>query len=289
MRPISSVPAAVRWLLQPFMVLTLMLGLAVARPAQSADQAEIDQLWTLLLMPEVLGIMHAEGIDYGESLDRDMLGGQGGDDWAAEVAAIYDIEWMTRTSRAAFGQALAGVDVSDGIAFFSSELGARAVRLEYEARKAMLDPEADELARVRVQEMRDRALPWIDQLTRFAEVNDLFESNVAGALNANYAFFKGLASGGALDPEMDDSAILAEVWAQEPGVRADTIDWVYSFLNLAYQPLTDAELDAYIAFSETPGGQTLNRAIFSAFDGMFNDISFALGAGLARRMVGEEL
>lgn len=267
----------------------LALPLAMARPAQAADAAEVDQLWRLMLMPEVIEVMRAEGRDYGASLDEDMLGGQGGPGWAAEVAVIYDPAKMTMQSKAAFAEALAGADVSAAIAFFESGIGARAVQLEYQARQTMLDPEADEAAKAGAQEMRQRKPPRLAQLTRLAEANDLFESNVSGAMNANLAFFRGLASGGALDPDMDEAAILTEVWSQEPGVRADTVDWVYSFMTLAYQPLSDAELDLYIAFSESPAGQVLNRATFAAFDDMFVDISYALGAGLAKRLVGENL
>ena len=34
----------------------------------------------------------------------------------------------------------------------------------------------------------------------------------------------------------------------------DTAEWLYPFLMLAYQPLSDQDLDQYIAFSEHPGG-----------------------------------
>jgi hypothetical protein len=92
-------------------------------------------------------------------------------------------------------------------------------------------------------------------LRRFAEANDLIESNVAGALNANLAFLKAMAeAGGGGTVGGDAEAMLAEVWGQEAAVRAETEAWLFPFLALAYQPLSDSDLEAYVAFSETPEG-----------------------------------
>ena len=55
---------------------------------------------------------------------------------------------------------------------------------------------------------------------------------------------------------------------QNIDIRQNTTEWVYSFLLLAYEPLEDADLETYIAFSETGAGQDLNAAMFAAFDGM---------------------
>lgn len=268
------------------LVLALLL---LARPGAAADAAEIDRLWSLMRMDEVIAVMRAEGLDYGGSLDEDMLDGAGGPGWAAEVAAIYDVARMAQDSRADFGAALGGADLTDTLAFFESALGRKALEVELRARQALLDPDVDEAARLRAQEMREAGDPRMRRIDRFVEVNDMVESNVAGALNANFAFYQGLAEGGAFDEEFDEAAILAEVWGQEPEVRDDTLAWVESFLVEAYQTLSDAELDAYTAFSATPSGQELNRAIFRGFDGMFNDISHRLGLALSKRLVGEVL
>ena len=58
---------------------------------------------------------------------------------------------------------------------------------------------------------------------------------------------------------------------------------------MAYAPASDADLEAMIAFSETDPGQALNAALFTAFDGVFNDISHRLGLVSAGFMTTEEL
>ena len=113
------------------------------------------------------------------------------------------------------------------------------------------------------------------------------EFNVAGGLTANLRFYRGLAEGGAI--EMSEAEMLSEVWSQEAEVRADTEEWLMAYLLMAYAPLSDAEIAEYVALSGTPAGQELNRALFAGFDGMYADLSYALGLAVALQMKGEDL
>ena len=72
-------------------------------------------------------------------------------------------------------------------------------------------------------------------------------------------------------------------------IRSDTETWVYSYLSMAYQPLADSDLEAYVALSETEAGRVLNRALFEGFDQMDVAISRALGTAAARFMAGEDI
>jgi hypothetical protein len=58
---------------------------------------------------------------------------------------------------------------------------------------------------------------------------------------------------------------------------------------MAYQPLNDADLEAYIEVSETRAGRVLNRALFAGFDDMYVSISRALGVAAARFMTGQDI
>jgi hypothetical protein len=86
-----------------------------------------------------------------------------------------------------------------------------------------------------------------------------------------------------------EDQLLSDLWAQEPGIRADTVEWIYTFLLLAYSPASDADLEAYIAFSETQSGRQVNHGLFTAFDQVFVAISHALGLAAARQMQTEQL
>jgi hypothetical protein len=103
------------------------------------------------------------------------------------------------------------------------------------------------------------------------------------------AFFQGLAEVGGGVGEIPEEDMLADVWAQEPDIRAETEAWILPYLSLAYGPLSDDELAEYIGFSKTGPGQKLNHALFAAFDAVFSQISRDLGRATAKQMLGEDI
>jgi hypothetical protein len=269
--------------------LPLALVLAPLAATAQVSPARIAGLYEALGLPEVVQIMREEGLRYGGSIEEEMFPGGGGEAWSAAVSAIYDAAEMDEVVRARMAEAMpeAAVDASED--FFRSDRGQRIVGLEVSARRALLDPAVEDEARATAEAMRLDGDPRVGLVGRFADANQLVEQNVAGALNANLAFYKGLDAGGAFPRSMTETEILADVWGQEPEVRADTEDWVYSFLLLAYAPLSEGDLEAYISFSETEEGQALNRALFGAFDGMFTGISRDLGLAAARFIASQPL
>ncbi|WP_249138867.1 DUF2059 domain-containing protein [Actibacterium sp. MT2.3-13A] len=254
-----------------------------------AEPDRLDALIEALAMDDILEIMRQEGIDYGEDLREEMFPGRGGAAWTATVARIYDGARIRAVMRAGLAQELEGTDLDPLIAFFTSETGARAIALEVRARRALLDDAVVEASRDALAAMRTRDDPRLALLTRFVRANDLLDFNVVGALNANYAFYVGLVDGGAFPFEITEEQMLSDVWSQEADVRLETEQWLYSYLAMAYDPLPDADLEAYIAISETPEGKALNRALFEAFDVLFRGISRELGLAAARLISGEDI
>ncbi len=263
-------------------------ALAAAIPLGALAQTAIaaDRIFETLRIGELLEVMAEESRRQGADIDASMLQGRGGAGWARIVEVIHDPDAWEPQLRDAVGTGLEPEEAEGVIAFFSSPQGARIVELELSARRAMLEDGVEEASLARVGELEKEGAPFIGQITRFVEVNGLIDSNVAGALNANIAFLDGLGEGmgtpGTGDP-------LAEVIAQEPEIRATTGDWVYSFVSLAYSPLAPGDLDAYIAFSESGAGQAFNAALFSAFDRMFIETSYAVGKALGGMMSSEDL
>ena len=282
----------------------LALGLALALPvslaaplaaetteAMPAASARIAALSEIFQIAPMFDVLRQEGMHYGADLDADLLEGQGGLIWLAKVGAVYDTGRMRARYDAAMlaelgmdSAALTGIE-----AFFSTGLGQRVMVLELEARRTLLDDAAKQAAEREFAGLRGRGGARLAALTEMVEVNDLVESNVMGGLNANLAFYRGLSEAAPPGDRMNEAEILAEVWASEADVRTETENWLYPFLNLAYQPLSDADLQDYIGFSRSPAGQRLNRAMFSAFDQIFTAISADLGRVLGREMQGQAL
>jgi hypothetical protein len=272
-------------------VTVLAAGLALGPLAVSAQEAgsDVQALYEALRLTDIVQVMRDEGIAYGDEIGADLFGGAPPADWQETVARIYDPARLEPQVMEALAAATAGQDIGPILAFFTSEPGSTFIDLEVSARQAMLDPEVEQMAKEAAAVAMADESPLYAQIERFVAANDLVETNVVAAMNSTYAFYLGLMDGGAFPAEMTESDILGDVWAQEPMIRANTEEWVYSFLLMAYGPLSPEDMEAYIAFSETDAGRAANRAIFAAFDGMFEDISLALGRAAARYMATEEL
>lgn len=266
-----------------FAVLTLFA------PVSGAASPRIDPVYDVLGLGEMLEIMREEGIGYGADLEQELFPGRGGDVWAGAVGAIYDTDRMETAIQAELDRRLGDGEIAAILDFFGTETGARIIGYEIAARRALLDDAVEETASEDWQQLEADGDALWDQLVAFAEINDLVESNVAGALTSNYAFYTGLIDGGAFSFEMTEDQVLADVWSQEDSIREETVDWVYSFGALAYQPLSEAEFREYIDFAGTDAGQALNAALFAAFNDLFAGISRELGFGAARYVAGQDI
>ncbi len=272
-----------------FLFLSLVLVLGPVRASVAQDLPE------LYLFDDLFQIMAAEGIsasgdENATPLDPTELG-----QWRANLERIYDASRLEANFVAALEQALEGrADVTeDAIAFAQSPLGERVLRLEVSAREALLDNEIDEMARLALMEAREAdsdsaAARRLALVRERIEVNNLVELNVSLGLNTSYAYYTGMLSETDL-PGLEPQDVLTLVWAQEEDVRADVGDWIESYFLMAYQPLSDDDLRAYIDWSGSALGDAFNRAMFLAFDTVFVDISRQVGTALGRALSGQSL
>ncbi|MEO1677026.1 MAG: DUF2059 domain-containing protein [Pseudomonadota bacterium] len=257
--------------------------------ADAETRQEVDALLAAMGMDELLPIMRAEGIAYAEELGQEMFPNRAEGRWMDIADRIYRVDRMRAVMLDGMADGLAATDLDPLDAFFSSELGRRIVRLEVSAREALLDESVEEASLDALDDLRGADDPRLDVLEGFIVANDLVEMNVVGALNSNIAFYQGLQAGGAFNGALTDDQMLADVWSQEDEIRSETLDWVYSYLGLAYQPLSDADIERYTELSLTPEGQALNTSLFAAFDTLYTTISRDLGLAAATFMAGEDI
>jgi len=261
-----------------------ILVLLVVSPARSADQSDLAKA---LRIGEVIEVLRDEGLTYGAVLDIDMLDGQGGAYWAAQVARVYATDRMQDIVQTALLNGMNDDQINRSVEFFGSPRGKRILSLEVSARRAMVNPEVEQMAFDVYAATKDNDSARLRLITRLVEVNDLIERNVAGTLNSNYYFLRGLTEGGSSG--QSEAEITSETWSQEDDIRTDTREWVYGFMLLAYDPLSDADLEAYITYSATPAGLALNAALFDGFDAMYLAISRDLGRLVAQAMHSSDL
>lgn len=265
----------------------LAFCLAFPVASQAATEAELDALHAALRTDELMSILSEEGIEQSDSLRADMFPNSGVAGWRLVVTNIYATEKIGGLFREAFDEALADVDVAPLLAFYEDGAGDEIAALELEARRAISSDDVEEAAQRAFDDLSQTESRRLDLLRAFAERNKLIDRNVAGALNANVAFFRGLSTSEAFD--LPEDQMLSDVWSQEEEIRADTTDWVFGYMTMAYQPLSDEKLQSYVDLSGTDAGRALNRALFAGFDALFNDVSYEIGAAAARFSIGDEL
>ena len=265
------------------------ISLTPVMASANAAPADVAALFEAMNMPEMIEIMRAEGLDYGEQIANDLFPDRISATWPDTVADIYNLEAMRAGFAAQFGEALGDTDIDVLIAFYESDVGQSVADLEVAARRALMDEDFEEASKEAAALAIAEEAPRVAMVEQFVDANDLVETNVVGAMNANFAFYLGLLDGGAFPQELTVDQILADVWSQEDDIRKNTYEWVYSYLLLAYQPLSDADLQTYIAFSESDEGQAMNTALFAAFDEMYEGISRALGLASSEYMSGQDL
>lgn len=266
----------------------VVTGFLLALPSLRAASAQ--DVSRAYLLPELFEIMASEGRNSVLADGAIPLQGRALADFERDVARIYDHDTMHDAFLATLTADLDSAPdvVQDALEFAQTDLGKRVLRLEISAREALLDDEVDQIARMTLEEARTDPAQRLEMIRARVDANDLIELNVSLGLNTSYAYYQGMLSENAVNG-LDSEQLLFLVWAQEPEIRADIEDWIESYFMMAYQPLSDDELQAYIDYVSQPLAQAFNRAMFRAFDALFTDISIAVGRALGRRLNVEDL
>lgn len=249
--------------------------------------ARMSVLVDVLKLPEAAAILSDEGLSHAQDLNTDMMDGQGGPGWAMQIERIYEPALMVEMVRAELEKELRGEALEQVIAFFASERGTRIVELENAARVAIQDEDVEDAARARFAALEGSDDARLALIADYIASGDMIDRNVTSSMNSNFQFLRGLVDGGAI--EMTEEEILKDVSEDIEASTEDTTGWLYGYLLLAYHPLNDDDLRAYIAFSNTDAGAALNRALFAGFGKAYEDISYALGRAVALNMTAQEL
>ncbi|GAB5446040.1 hypothetical protein [Gymnodinialimonas sp.] len=263
---------------------------AAASVTLAQEAPELYRMLDAMGMYEIIALMGAENMRGAADLEEQLFPGAGGAAWQATVAGLHATPRMVALFEEAFDRnALTAEQIATVQAFLETEAGERVIAGELAARRLFLDESGVEAATEVFMAAVTENDPRLEILQRFDDINGLIERNVSGALNLRIAFYRGLIEGGAFDNEVPESLMLAEVWAQEPEVRQLTVEWLFSFQLAAYAEASDADLEAYLALSDSPAGRAVNAALFAAFDEMLAALSYDLGYAAAGFIAGEDI
>jgi len=81
-------------------------------------QDDVATLFETMGLPDLLEIMHEEGVVYGAEIGAGLFQGNPSDAWAASVATIYDVDKMRQNVLSGLTKELEGDDVAAMQAFF---------------------------------------------------------------------------------------------------------------------------------------------------------------------------
>lgn len=263
---------------------------AVAFTVQAAAGPATD-LAAALHFKDLFEVLEAEGIKYGQSLEKDLFPGQGGRVWSQEISRIHQASRLEKMAVAALEAGLKGheSEVAEMQSYLMSEAGQRIMGLEIAARRAYLDDHVKEVAELAFDNFGTDLPSRIILIEALVEANDLIEQNVAGGMNSNMAFYQGMRAGGALGDDVPEADMMADIWSQEGVIREETENWLMPYLAMAYRPVSDSDLRDYVTFSASPVGQLLNQTLFAALDQVFVQVSRELGVAAAERLTGEDI
>ncbi len=268
--------------------LAAMLALIlVVQPGFAQKSPTIDDLLEALRLEETIAVMQEEGAAYGEDLAIQLIPDVNRNSWSRTIGQIYEADRMRALVAAGVGAEIAPDDITSILEYLSRDDVREIISLEISARRAFLDPDLEGQAKALFAEMSEQGTHLLQQVDTMIRDSDLVEANVAGALNADLMFYRGLVDGGAF--RMSEAEILAQARGNEAAVRASSREWLEAFLMTAYQPLEREVLEDYVAFWRSPDGRLLTRALFAGFDQMYEDISYLLGRAVAREMTSEDL
>lgn len=257
--------------------------------------ARANELSRAFQLEELFEIMAEEGRRSALLYDATPLQGRALAQFANDVDRIYAPTVMHREFLAQLEAELESQPElrADALEFAGSELGKRVLRLEVSARSALLDDAIDETARLALEEARtaDASMPEALRLALVRDridSNDLIDLNVSLGLNTSFAYYRGMLDEDAVEGLSADD-LLQLVWAQQDDIRSEIENWIEAYFLMAYGPLSENELRAYVDYTRSPLAVGFNQAMFRAFDTVFSDISRNLGQALGRRLRFEEL
>ena len=195
-----------------FRVIAFVLAMGPLAVA-AASPEDLDALHKALKTQDLIKIVSDEGLEQSEELRNETFQGNAVIGWRRVASHIYDTDRMTLTFRENFDAVFKDADITPMLEFFGAETGGQIVEYEIEARRAISSEEVEEAAMLAYDDLVEDDAPRVALLEEFAEVNQLIDRNVAGALNSNLAFFQGMSEGPNF--AMTEGQMLDFVWARE--------------------------------------------------------------------------
>jgi hypothetical protein len=204
------------------------------------------------------------------------------------VSVAYAPERLRLATRKQLAVALTPDDTKQVLAWLSTKLGTRITQLE---ETANADP-------VKAQERLAGGSKFVDALPpprktrieRFERAVEAVQTNLNVIVDTNIGIARGIALAMPGDaPAIDIDAVVAQIESQRPMLENTLRPQVIASLAMTYQPLSDADLDAYIEFLESPVGRKYVTGSSLALEKALSDAALELGRQMAKKSATQSL
>mgnify|MGYP004194304593 CR=1 FL=1 len=241
-----------------------------------AQAAVYIQLYEALLLDDIIEIIRAEGIEEANTTADIYLNSKGkAETFSDDIEVLYDRTTLTNYLLDGISSALTEKDAEVAFVFYSGALGAKIAQLEASARSAISDSAVESLA-IAVAKSAGSKDPQRHKILKDnIEKLDLVEHNMKGAFASQYGFLTELSR--ADDINLSQDQILSMLSNSEPSLREEVSAWLMGYSYMAYQPLTDDDLQIYLDFLMSSSGIALNQALFDVFNALSVKNASALG------------
>lgn len=261
--------------------------------AQSPGQAAIDGLIGVIQLDQMLEVMIAEELGFGEDLRADMLPDVTPSRWKRDLQAGLSVGTLKPIFVTAFAQALDGVGGRNAplqaeiAALGHDPLMAKAIDLEVKARRLLLDIDVENAAFDHA--VKSEKTARFKAVGAYIEALDLVENNVAGSLNSNLVFYREMVRGGAFPYDVTEQEMVSDVAGEADAMRAEIDEWLTAYLYMAYAPMSDAEFARFSKLGLSAAGRAFYDAANRGYDAVFVHNSKVIGAMVAGHLAGEAL
>ena len=116
-----------------------------------------------------------------------------------------------------------------------------------------------------------------DRIQRFMQVVRASEAMASLIINNNLAIANGLAMTAPVHELISLEALSKQLELQRPQLIASMDKRLLAEYAYIYRTVTDAEIDAYIAFAETPSGRKYHAAFIAAIERAMTEASLVVG------------
>lgn len=245
-----------------------------------AQTAVYDQLYSALRLDEIVQIIKSEGTDEANTTAKIYLKSKGQTEtFRKDIEKLYDRTNISTFLLDGVANRLTEDDAQSALVFYSGSLGATIAQLEASARLAISDDAVESVAIEIAKAAGSKDHKRYKTLMKNIEELELVEHNMKGAFASQYGFLTELSQADDIDLSQDQ--ILSMLSGNEQQLREEISAWLMGYSYMAYQPLSDEELDVYFDFLASTSGKALNKALFDVFNALSVEIASALGVLIA--------